>query len=131
MDWKSSYISYGAALGISITLCSVLVNEVLWFLKSFLSVNAFIMTISVIISWITLDNIVLCSDIKQLTNENNDDNPTDCEVILLKKLNYTNRRLEETSELLAREKTSHNTTKSQMQSIQKKKITPLLHERLV
>ena len=115
MDWKSSYISYGAALGISITLCSVLVNEVLWFLKTIFSANAFIFTISVVISWITLDNIVLCSDIQELTNENKNDTPSECEVILLKKLNYTNRRLEETSELLAKETSSHYLTKSKLQ----------------
>ena len=113
----TSYINHGVTLGISITICSVLLNEILEFLQTIVSAHVFTYTMSFIISWITLDNLVLCSDIEELaTNHQQQNTPTDCEIELLKKLNYTTKRLEETSEMLARETISHYTTKSQLES---------------
>ena len=78
-------LSHIVVLGIFLSGCGIVMMELLLALQEILSARVFAFSLSFIISWLLLENIVLSSDIES-ANATKDSTTTEGEKVLIRRL---------------------------------------------
>lgn len=101
-------------LGLFLSACGLAMSEVLLSAQQVLSARAFAFAVSVAVSWLVLDNLVLAADLARATQNTS----TDCERELLRRLSLVNRRCDLLSARLDEEAALHRETAAKLDELQ-------------
>ena len=115
-------LTHIVVLGIFLSGCSVVMTEVLLALQEILSPRVFAFSLSFIISWLVLENIVLSSDIES-AKATKDNTTTEGEKMLIRRLAMANKRFNVISLRLGEETAAHNATAARLDIIQDKSLS--------
>lgn len=115
-------LSHIVVLGIFLSGCGVVMMELLLALQEILSARVFAFSLSFIISWLVLENIVLSSDIES-AKATKDNTTTEGERMLIRRLAIANQRFNVISLRLGEETAAHSATAARLDIIQDKSLS--------
>jgi len=108
-------------LGAFLSVCGLAMTEALLALQQILSARVFAFGVSVVVSWLLLDNVVLASDLARATQNTS----TDGERELLRRLKIANRRYNLLGEELSKESAFHRQTAARLDQLEERRITSM------